>query len=218
MVLGDDIAAICPATSRASLINWWPGTSREIRPARSASAASMVRPVRHRSIAFALPTARVSRCDPPMPGMRPRRISGCPNCAVSEAMCTSHIMASSHPPPKAYPLTAATSGLRTRLRSLHAANQSRSRKSANVLRLISLMSAPAAKAFSEPNSTMAPTSGSSSNAAAAALSSPISCRFSALRAPGRLKVIDATRSTCSTMIVSYVTVISTPNRCFPIPV
>jgi hypothetical protein len=32
---------------------------------RSASAASIVRPVRFRSIAFALPTARVRRCVPP---------------------------------------------------------------------------------------------------------------------------------------------------------
>lgn len=62
-----DIAAIVVATATASSISVSAGTIRLTRPERSASAASMVRPVRHRSIALALPTARVSRCDPPMP-------------------------------------------------------------------------------------------------------------------------------------------------------
>ena len=46
------------------------------RPDRSASAASIMRPVRHISMAFALPIARVSRCDPPMPGVTASLISG----------------------------------------------------------------------------------------------------------------------------------------------
>ena len=37
----------------------------------------------------------------------------CPNCAVSDAKMMSHISASSHPPPSAYPFTAAMRGLRT---------------------------------------------------------------------------------------------------------
>eukprot|EP00975_Prorocentrum_lima_P011561 2456508-Prorocentrum_lima.AAC.1 len=61
----------------------------------------MRRAVRIMSMALALPTARMSRCVPPPPGMTPRVISGCPNCADSPAMIMSHIMASSQPPPSA---------------------------------------------------------------------------------------------------------------------
>ena len=60
----------------------------------------MKRPVRHISIAFDLPTSRVSRWVPPRPGMTPRLISGWPNFAVSAAMMKSHIIASSQPPPR----------------------------------------------------------------------------------------------------------------------
>ena len=67
------------------------------------------------SIALALPTKRVSRCVPPAPGMMPRLISGWPNFALSAAMMMSHIIASSQPPPRAKPATAAITGLRHRL-------------------------------------------------------------------------------------------------------
>ena len=40
------------------------------------------------------------------------QISGWPNFAFSAARMKSHIMANSHPPPSAYPATAATTGLR----------------------------------------------------------------------------------------------------------
>ena len=52
-------------------------------------------------MAFALPTARVSRCVPPLPGMMPSVISGWPNTAVSAARMMSQAMASSQPPPSA---------------------------------------------------------------------------------------------------------------------
>ena len=68
---------------------------------RSASSAPIMRPVRIMSMAFALPTARVRRWEPPMPGMTPRLISGWPNFAPSPATSTSAIMASSQPPPRA---------------------------------------------------------------------------------------------------------------------
>ena len=45
-------------------------------PARSASCASIMRPVRHISMAFDLPTSRVSLCVPPAPGRMPSLISG----------------------------------------------------------------------------------------------------------------------------------------------
>ena len=60
-----------------------------------------MRPVRHQSIAFALPMARGSRCVPPMPGIVPIVISGWPNFALSAAMIVSQAIASSQPPPSA---------------------------------------------------------------------------------------------------------------------
>ncbi len=77
------------------------GTTRLTRPERSASAASIIRAVRTMSMAFDLPTKRVSRWVPPAPGMTPRLISGWPNLALSAAMMKSHIIASSQPPPSA---------------------------------------------------------------------------------------------------------------------
>jgi hypothetical protein len=88
------------------------GTTRATSPALSASAASIIRSVRHISIALALPTARVRRCEPPMPGATPRLISGWPKRALSLARMKSAIIASSQPPPRAKPLTAAIHGLR----------------------------------------------------------------------------------------------------------
>ena len=50
---------------------------------------------------------------PPPPGMIPRVISGCPNSAVSEATIMSQASASSQPPPRAQPETAAIIGVFT---------------------------------------------------------------------------------------------------------
>ena len=116
---GSDIEAIASAVFIASSINAAAGTTRATRLARSASVASIMRPVRHISMALALPIWRISRCVPPDPGMTPSLISGWPNLAVSAAMAISHIMASSHPPPRAKPATAATTGLRTRATRSH---------------------------------------------------------------------------------------------------
>ena len=63
------------------------------------------------SIASALPTARASRWVPPAPGMMPSPVSGWPKRAVSEAMMRSQVIASSQPPPRHQPDTAATSGV-----------------------------------------------------------------------------------------------------------
>ena len=111
---GSDILAIVSATFIASSIRLAAGTTRATRLERSASAASIMRPVKIISIALALPTARVSRCVPPIPGMTPSLISGWPNLALSAAMMRSHCIASSQPPPSAKPATAATIGLRAR--------------------------------------------------------------------------------------------------------
>ena len=76
----------------------------------SASAASTIRPANTRSLARAGPTSRASRWVPPPPGMMPSRISGWPKRAPSDATRKSHARASSQPPPRAKPLTAAMVG------------------------------------------------------------------------------------------------------------
>ena len=81
------------------------------KPSRSASSASMRRPVSTSSIARCLPITRASRWVPPPPGMIPSVISGWPNSAVSEATIMSQASASSQPPPSAKPETAAISGV-----------------------------------------------------------------------------------------------------------
>ena len=76
----------------------------------SASSADKCRFVSTISMATCLPTARVRRCVPPAPGITPSSISGWPNLADSEAMIMSHAMASSFPPPRHHPDTAAMTG------------------------------------------------------------------------------------------------------------
>ena len=67
---------------------------------------------------------------------------------------------------------------------------------------ISLMSAPAAKAFPLPVMTMAPIPSSASNSAAAVVTSTITRELSALRASGRFSVIVPTRPSRVTRMVS----------------
>ena len=122
------------------------GTTRLTRPIASASRAVIVRPVRISSIARALPIARVSRCVPPAPGMTPSLISGWPNRASSPATIMSQVIASSQPPPRANPRTAAISGMRVAAIRSQAANRSSTRRVTGVWRASSRMSAPAANA------------------------------------------------------------------------
>ena len=65
------------------------------------------------------------------------------------------------------------------------------------------MSAPAAKAFSLPVSTMAAMSGSASKPRSASPSSPMSWSQSAFSACGRLRRITATLPRVSVAIISY---------------
>ena len=163
----------------------------------------MKRPVKCISIDLALPTNRVRRCVPPRPAITPRLISGCPNFAVSDAMIKSHIIASSHPPPKAYPDTAAIIGLRVFMkRSVCAPKKFCLYISTNVLSAISLMSAPAANALSDPIRMMQRTLSDASASSTAEDNSSNSWELSAFKASGRFSVINATPSEISTMIVS----------------
>jgi len=112
--IGKDISEIVFAAPMASSIKRSAGTTLETKPALSASCASIMRAVKHMSMAFAFDTAFGKRCVPPAPGRMPNLISGCPNLALSAAMMKSHIIANSQPPPKANPDTAAITGLRMR--------------------------------------------------------------------------------------------------------
>ena len=155
-----------------------------------------------RSAATYGPTARTRRCVPPIPGITPRVISGWPKRAVSAARMMSHIIASSHPPPSAYPDTAAITGVRTAANRPQAPKWSPMSISRPDFCSISLMSAPAANARSLPVTTIAPIASSASNASAAATTSRMTCEFRAFRASGRFSVIQPTRPRVSTRIVS----------------
>ena len=71
-----------------------------------------------------------------------------------------------------------------------------------VLFAISLMSAPAAKALSEPVITMQPTLGSASKRSAAASNWSLSVAFSAFKAFGRFSWITPTRRRVSVTMAS----------------
>src|SRR6478672_1978802 len=163
------------------------GATSLTRPYRSASAASIRRPVSTSSIARCFPSTRASRCVPPPPGMIPSVISGCPNWAVSDATIRSHTNASSQPPPSAKPETAATSGvlIAARRRQKEAAGW---RSDSSKVRFRSeRMSAPAANTSSDPAMTTHRTCGSASKPSTAVASSSISSGDSALRASGRFR-------------------------------
>ena len=78
---------------------------------RSASSASMMRPVRIRSSARPMPTIRGRRCVPPSISGTPQRRSGKPSVEPSVAIRRSHHSASSSPPARHQPQIAAIVGL-----------------------------------------------------------------------------------------------------------
>ena len=103
---------------------------------------------------------------PPIPGNTPSLISGWPKRALSAHTITSHIMASSQPPPSAWPATAAIIGLRhfdtrSQLSARNDPTCTCRRKSSPPS---PQMSAPAAKALSLPVTTITPMASSASNA------------------------------------------------------
>lgn len=56
---------------------------------------------------------------PPIPGISPRLTSGSPKYEFSDAIIISERRANSKPPPKAFPLTAATIGFLTDLNAFY---------------------------------------------------------------------------------------------------
>ena len=103
-------------------------------------------------MARAGPTSRANRWVPPAPGITPSRISGWPRVASSATTRQSQASASSQPPPRAYPVTEATTGLGIRATASKAAESGPARSAISTYDIpaISLMSAPAAKVRSPP--------------------------------------------------------------------
>ena len=90
--------------------------------------------------------------------MMPSFTSGCPSWAFSAAKRTVHAIASSSPPPRANPFTAATEGLPqvSIVRNTPCPRSAYSRSSVGESAASSPISAPATKAFSPAPVTMAP--------------------------------------------------------------
>ncbi len=117
----------------------------------------------------------------------------------------SQAIASSQPPPRAKPETAATIGLVIPWNLSQRSIKGLSSMVTGVAFIISLMSAPAANARSVPATTRLPISGRVSNASSADSSSVMSSWFSALRACGRLISTMPTRPSLRATIYSYAT-------------
>src|SRR5712691_7675745 len=110
----------------------------------------MRRPVKISSLASGAPSTRGRSCVPPIPGKIPSVVSGTPNTAVSLATMKSERTASSQPPARAKPSTAAITG--TGQRSTRNAACSKitcwARHASSVISLRSLRSPPAQNARS----------------------------------------------------------------------
>ena len=106
------LAAMSLATRLASSSHDSFATTRATSPASSASACRQEPAAEdhvHRD-RLADGAARAAACRP-APGMIPSPVSGWPNRAVSDATIRSQAIASSQPPPRRNPETAATSGV-----------------------------------------------------------------------------------------------------------
>ena len=143
----------------------------------------------------------------------PSPTSGCPNIAFSEQIRISQLIAISHPPPSAKPLTAAITGIGnfSSFRNTSFPFFPKASPSAFVRELISAMSAPATKDFSPAPVRIKARISSRSTASRTSSSSPSTALFKALSAFGREIVI---RPICPS--ASYVTnsMLFSPSRGF----
>ena len=87
------------------------GTTLVTSPVSNASAAPNISAVRINSRALPLPMMRGNLCVPPSEGIKPDATSGKPKRACGAAILISQASAISKPPPSAWPLIAATTGL-----------------------------------------------------------------------------------------------------------
>ena len=137
-----------------------PAATRSVtRPKRSASSTSITRPEIVRSSARPLPTIRGSRCVPPSIRGTPKRRSVKPKRALGVATRRSHHSASSKPPARHQPETAAIVGFGDASRVKPSGPSGRSSRGPSVSS--AFRSAPAQNASSPPpvtTSTRAPSS------------------------------------------------------------
>ena len=178
------------------------GATRSTRPQASASAAPKVSPVQKRRRARAGPTRAITK-GAIIAGAIPSRTSEKAKCASLEATTTSAAARSPTPPPRAGPLTRATTG---RGSSATAANTACVRRAssrfaagpASRMRRIQFRSAPAEKTLPVPVTTTTRTAGSAAQAASASPRRATSASSSAFPTPGRSRVRVATPSCRST--------------------
>ena len=163
------------------------------RPASRASWAFNTLPPRMISFARPSPIRRARRWVPPKPGIMPSPISGWPKVALSEASRRSQAAASSQPPPKAAPLTAAMTGLGLFwMRSMAPVPLWSLQASTPVRPERALTSAPAAKALlPAPVRMMTPTSLHETAQSRKSQSSAQQAAFIAFLTSGRLTVSTA---------------------------
>ncbi len=191
------IPIIVLASSSARSISRPGGTTSSTSPIRNASAAPIISPVRSSFNALDRPTNRGNRCVPPYPGINPSFTSGCPNFAVSLASRIVQAIASSHPPPSANPLIQAITGFPqvSIVRRTSCPRRDFASPVATSSRAISLMSAPAANAFSPvPVSKITRTATSFVIAMNACSSSLNTFAFNACNTSGRFSVTRPIRS------------------------
>src|SRR6266705_3739078 len=156
----------------------------------------MRRPVKISSLASGAPSTRGRSCVPPIPGKIPSVVSGTPNTAVALATMKSERTASSQPPARAKPSTAAITG--TGQRSTRNAACSKitcwARHASSVIALRSLRSPPAQNARSPApvKTTARPRESRRSPSKQARRSSPIAV-FIAFIASGRFSVTVTTK-------------------------
>ena len=103
--------AIDSANFSEAGINSVVGKTLFTNPIEQASFAAILLPLKRISSALPLPTNPVSLWVPPKPAINPMPTSGYPKTALSDAYRIWQAMANSQPPPKAYPFTAAITGI-----------------------------------------------------------------------------------------------------------
>src|SRR5439155_1220447 len=176
-------------------------TLADARQAR-APAAPKVSPVQKRRRARAAPTRAITK-GAIIAGAIPSRTSEKAKCASLEATTTSAAASRPTPPPRAGPLTRATTG---RGSSATAANTACMRRAssrfacgpASRMRRIPFRSAPAEKTLPAPVTTTTRTAGSAAHATSASPSRATSAWSSAFPTSGRSRVRVATPSSRST--------------------
>ena len=202
------------ASAWAVAISWSRGASALTMPSAWARSAGIGSPVRIISSATAWGSARGRRYRPPADAIRPRLTSGSPKRDSGTATRRSQARASSQPPARAGPLTAAIQGL-VRGAVTKPANPPRSVRSRWPLPLdTAFRSAPALKASLPTPVRITTQQSTSASVWVMAASSPAATSpLTALRASGRLMVTRVTWSGRRSISTAGVDMAGAPGVC-----